>query len=207
MTCLHEEGFQQGRLYDDGPMEIMLRCAVPDRPGALAALAGAIGEAGGDIEAVDVVETEGGVALDDLFVRVDGAEGLRAVVERVRAVEGVQLIHVGPSRGHPGDAITRAAIGLEAILSGAMTMEHGIEALIGGLLRASQVTLEPTGSMPRGNDRVLVLPFAGRALVLRRDYRFTETEIDRARALLRVCRVAARVVDVGKHLGSIDNPL
>jgi hypothetical protein len=33
----------------------LLRVAVPDRPGALGALATAIGRAGGDIKAVDVV--------------------------------------------------------------------------------------------------------------------------------------------------------
>ncbi|MGH8907350.1 MAG: ACT domain-containing protein [Egibacteraceae bacterium] len=180
-------------------MEILLRCAVPDRPGALAALAGAIGSAGGDIEAVDVVESEDGTALDDLFVRVSGPEGLRAVVENVRAVEGVKLIHAGPSRGHPGDAVTRAAIGLEAILSGAMTIEHGVEALVGGLLRATRVTFEAPDDAPACNDRVLVLPFAGHALVLRRDYRFTETEIDRARSLLRVCREAVRTAEQGNH--------
>jgi hypothetical protein len=187
-------------------MEILLRCAVPDQPGKLAMLAGAIGEAGGDIEAVDVVESERGMALDDLFVRVSGPEGLRAVVERVRTVEGVELIHAGPSRGHPGDAVTRAAIGLEAILSGAMTMEHGVEALVGGLLRATQVTLEPPDTAPVANDRLLVLPFGGRALVLRRDYRFTATEIDRARSLLRVCREAARTVAARPQSDAVDNP-
>jgi len=175
-------------------MEVMLRCAVPDKPGRLAELAGAIGRAGGDIEAVDVVESEQGMALDDLFVRVDGTDGLRSVVAHVRAVEGIELIHAGPSRGHPGDAVTRAAIGLEAILSGAMTMEHGVEALMGGPLRATQVRLYLPEAAPHCNDRVLVLPFEGRALVLRRDYRFTATEIDRARSLLRVCREAARAV-------------
>lgn len=169
-------------------------------------LAGAIGEAGGDIEAVDVVESERDIALDDLFVRVSGPEGLRAVVERVRTVEGVELIHAGPSRGHPGDAVTRAAIGLEAILSGAMTMEHGVEALVGGLLRATQVTLESPDTAPIANDRLLVLPFEGRALVLRRDYRFTATEIDRARSLLRVCSEAARTIAAGPQSGAVDNP-
>ncbi|MGH8933041.1 MAG: ACT domain-containing protein [Egibacteraceae bacterium] len=178
-------------------MEVMLRCAVPDEPGRLAELAGAIGEAGGDIDAVDVVESGNGMALDDVFVRVDGPDGLRCVVENVRAVKGVELVHAGPSRGHPGDGVTRAAIGLEAILSGAMTMEHGVEALVGGLLRATRVTLDPPEKAPPGNDRVLVLPFRGRALVLHRDYRFTETEIDRARSLLRVCREAARAVGGG----------
>ncbi|MGH8899302.1 MAG: ACT domain-containing protein [Egibacteraceae bacterium] len=176
-------------------MEIMLRCALPDRPGKLAALAGAISEAGGDIEAVDVVESADGTALDDLFVRINGTDGLRAVVARIQALEDVELIHAGPSRGHPGDAVTRAAIGLEAILSGAMTLTHGVQALLGGLLRASSVTFEAVDQPPREDDCLLVLPFADQILVLRRDYRFTETEIGRARALLRVCGEAARTLD------------
>ncbi len=173
----------------------MLRCALPDQPGRLAALAGAIAEAGGDIEAVDVVESGAEIALDDLFVLVDGSEGLRAVVARVQALEGVELIHAGPSRGHPGDAVTRAAIGLEAILSGAMTLTHGVQALLGGLLRASSVTFEPAQQSPLDDDCLLGLPFADQVLVLRRDYRFTDTEIDRARALLRVCGEAARTLE------------
>lgn len=173
----------------------MLRCALPDQPGRLAALAGAIGEAGGDIEAVDVVESGGDIALDDLFVSVDGPEGLRSVLAGIQALDDVELIHTGPSRGHPGDAITRAAIGLEAILSGAMTLTHGVQALLGGLLRASSITFESADHPPPSDDCLLALPFAGQILVLRRDYRFTDTEIDRARALLRVCREAARTLD------------
>ena len=53
--------------------------------------------------------------------------------------------------------------------------------------------LVPPQQAPLSDDRTVALPFAGRVLVLRRDYRFTETEVDRARALLRVCREAARV--------------
>lgn len=175
-------------------MEILLRCALPDRPGRLAALASAISEAGGDIQAVDVIESADGTALDDLFVRVDGTDGLRTVVAQVQTLEEVKLIHAGPSRGHPGDAVTRAAIGLEAILSGAMTLTHGVQALLGGLLRASTVTFEPPDQAPLDDDCLLVLPFADQILVLRRDYRFTDTEIDRARALLRVCSEAARTI-------------
>lgn len=173
----------------------MLRCALPNRPGRLAALAGAICEAGGDIEAVDVVESGDDIALDDLFVLVDGPEGLRAVVTGVQALGDVELIHAGPSRGHPGDAVTRAAIGLEAILSGAMTLTHGVQALLGGLLRASSVTFVPADQAPSRDDCLLTLPIAGQILVLRRDYRFTDTEIDRAHALLRVCCEAARALN------------
>ena len=178
-------------LREDGRLEVMLRCSVPDRPGALAALAGAIGHAGGDIQAVDVVEQAGDEALDDLVVVVDDAGHLSVLLERVREVPGTTLVHAGPSRGHPGDAVTRLAVGLEAVLSGAMTLENGVKTLLGGLLRASSAEIHPVDDAPAAHDRRLVLPFNGRALVLVRDYRFTDTENDRATALLRVALEAA----------------
>jgi hypothetical protein len=173
-------------------MEIMLRCSMPDQPGALAALAGAIAEAGGDIQGVDVVETAGDRALDDLIVVVaDG--GLRTLVDQVGSLEGFDLIHVGPSRGHPADAVTRLAVGLEMLLNAAMSFEHALETLAGGLLRASSAELVAHAEIPRDGERALVLGVDGRCLVLRRDYRFTHTERQRAEALVRACLEASRV--------------
>lgn len=167
-------------------MEVMLRCSVPDRPGALAVLAGTIGEAGGDIQAVDVVEHGDADALDDLVVVFDDAQQLSTLLQKIESLEGVELVHAGPSRGHPGDAVTRLAVGLEAILNGAMTLEHGVRALLGGLLRASSAEMvEPTRA-PSPTEKRLVLPVEDRLLVLARDYRFTKTERERAEAMLRV---------------------
>ena len=164
----------------------MLRVVLPDRPGALAAVAGAIATVGGDIQAVDVVESQRGVALDDLVVFVDPARG-RALVDAVRAVPGVKVVHAAPSRGHPGDAVTRLAMGVEALLNGAMTPDHGVEALVGGLLRADSVQLLSAESAPVEEPGVLVLECDERALVVRRAYRFTDTERERASAVLRAC--------------------
>ena len=173
-------------------MEVMLRCSVPDRPGALALLTGAIGHCGGDIQAVDVIEHSGGTALDDLVVVFDDSQQVSNLVERIHGLEGVELIHVGPSRGHPGDAVTRVAVGLEAILNGAMTLEHGVRTLLGGLLRASSAEFVAASAAPGTTVKRLVLPVRDRALVLSRDYRFTSTERERAEATLRVALVAAR---------------
>lgn len=173
-------------------MEIMLRCAVPDRPGALAELAGAVGDAGGDIQAVEVVETADGRALDDLVVVV-APDGLRRLVDRLEALADVEVVHVGPSRGHPGDAVARLAVGLQSLLDGAMTVEHAVAALVGGLLRADSAELVGAVDAPRDGARTLVLAFDARLLVVRREYRFTDTERDRAQAILRTALEAARV--------------
>jgi len=167
-------------------MEVMLRCRVPDRPGALATLTGAIGESGGDIQAVDVVETADGHAVDDLLVVVDEPAQLQRILDRVRALEGFTVVHAGASRGHPGDAVTRIAVRLEGLMSGAMTLEHGLAALIGGLLRASRAELLPAGGSEEATDQRLVLAVDDRVLVVERDYRFAAVERERADALLRV---------------------
>jgi hypothetical protein len=174
-------------------MEIMLRCSLPDRPGALATLAGAISEAGGDIQAVDVVETSDGRALDDLVVVIE-PERVRSLVQAIDDQEDIELVHAGPSRGHPGDAVTRLALRLELLLNGAMDRRHAVQTLIGGLLRATAVEVVPAGSAPRAGERVLVLRYGGEAVVVRRDYRFTTTEVERAQAILSVAREAERAL-------------
>lgn len=174
-------------------MEITLRCAVPDRPGTLAAVTGAIGAAGGDIVSVDVVETADGWALDDIGMVIEPSK-VAELVEALRAVDGVKLIHAGPSRGLPGDAVSRLALGIESLLNGAMTLEHAVTTLIGGLLGASRAELVPIDESASGSDTVLVLDFDHQHLIVRRDYRFTDTERERAAAILRTCvEAAARV--------------
>ncbi|HWG93244.1 MAG TPA: ACT domain-containing protein, partial [Mycobacteriales bacterium] len=49
-------------------MSFLLRVVLPDRPGMLGALATALGEAGGDILSLDVVERGPDGAVDDLVV-------------------------------------------------------------------------------------------------------------------------------------------
>ncbi len=172
-------------------MEITLRCDVPDRPGTLAAVTGAISAAGGDIVAVDVVETANGRALDDLGIVIEPAR-MQALIDAVRSVDDVVLVHAGPSRGLPGDAVARLALGVESLLNGAMTLEHAVSALVGGLLGASRAELVPAGAPMARTDTVLVLDFDSQQLVLERDYRFTDTERERAAAILRTCLEAAR---------------
>ncbi len=170
-------------------MEIMLRCELDDTPGSLAQLAGTIGEAGGDIQSVDVVETEDGRVLDDLLVVIDGERGA-ALLRTLEALPGVTLVHAGPSRGHPGDAVTRLAVGLEALLDGQAPVERGLPTLIGGMLRASSAELVARVEAPRPSSKTLVLDVDARVLVVRRDYRFTDTERERAAALLRLALLA-----------------
>lgn len=172
-------------------MEVLLRCTLPDLPGQLATLAGAIGEAGGDIQAVTVVESRDGVALDDLWVVT---QDLATIREHIATLDGVRLVHAGPSRGQPGDAVTRLAMGVEALLTGAMTLDHAVRVLVGGLLHASSAELRPAEEVTAVRDRrVLHLRFGDEVLVLTREYRFAEAEAERAATVLQTCWEAAMV--------------
>ncbi|MCU1677759.1 MAG: amino acid-binding protein [Frankiales bacterium] len=51
-------------------MSYLLRVALPDRPGALGAVATAIGAVGGDIESIVVVERTAEAAVDDILVHL-----------------------------------------------------------------------------------------------------------------------------------------
>lgn len=170
-------------------MEMMLRCALPDRPGSLARLAGAIGEVGADIEAVEVVAVEDGRALDDLVVVVDGATQGQALLERLEGLPDIEVVMAQPSRGHPGDGVARAAVGIEALLTGSAEPDRGIVALVGGLMRAEQA--EIVDDPPAADRKRLVLACGRRWLVVERSHRFTDVERQRAEALARVGVLAA----------------
>lgn len=179
-------------------MEVHLRCELPDKRGMLATLAGAISEAGADIQAIDVVDSRDGVATDDLWVVTDD---LTAIVEHIGALEGVRLVHSGVSRGGPGDISSRMAAGLDTLLSGAMRADQALPTIIGGALLAGTAVVEPSGGWPDQKDRrVLRLPVTAGTLVLTREYRFLDPEIQRAHQLLAVCERA--IAAVTAHGGS-----
>jgi hypothetical protein len=71
----------------------LVRVWLPDRPGALGAVASRVGAVGGDIVAVDVVDRGGGQAVDDLVVELP-SDHLDLMVREVRAVDGVEVEEV-----------------------------------------------------------------------------------------------------------------
>jgi malate dehydrogenase (oxaloacetate-decarboxylating) len=72
----------------------VLRVRLGNHPGAFAQLAAAIGEAGGLLGAIDLVRVEGKTKIRDVNVLADDEAHLHAIVEAVRAVEGIDVVHV-----------------------------------------------------------------------------------------------------------------
>ena len=81
-----------------------LRISVPDRPGSLGRVTSAIGSAGGDIAKVDVLESEAGRALDDVFVQVRDPAHLDRLRRTVESLPGVTIngaqCPAPPATGH-----------------------------------------------------------------------------------------------------------
>ncbi|WP_370325151.1 ACT domain-containing protein [Euzebya sp.] len=68
-------------------MRFALRLSLPDRRGALSAVASAIGRAGGNIVSLDVIDSVDGMAVDDVTVEADAdADALRRAIEEVPSV-------------------------------------------------------------------------------------------------------------------------
>src|SRR5689334_11499629 len=75
-------------------VSFLLRVVLPDRPGALGAVATALGVAGADILSVDVIEREPGRATDDLVVELPPGRLADSLVTAASSVEGVQVASI-----------------------------------------------------------------------------------------------------------------
>jgi hypothetical protein len=77
----------------------LIRVVLPDRPGALGAVATAIGHAGGDILSVDIVERSPGQATDDLVVELPADRLADSLVSAAASVPGVRVESIRPYAG------------------------------------------------------------------------------------------------------------
>jgi len=71
-----------------------LRVHLDDRPGAFADLARAIGDAGGNLGAIDLVRVERGKKIRDITVDAASADHIEQIVATVRLLDGVEVEHV-----------------------------------------------------------------------------------------------------------------
>jgi hypothetical protein len=69
----------------------VLRVWVPDRPGALGAVASRIGAVRGDLVGIDILERGGGRAIDELVVELPRVDLVDLLVAEVSEVDGVDV--------------------------------------------------------------------------------------------------------------------
>ena len=80
-------------------MSYLLRLTLPDRPGALGAVATALGAVGADILSVDVIERAPGSAVDDFVVEVPPDQLADSLVTAAATVPGVHVESIRPYAG------------------------------------------------------------------------------------------------------------
>ncbi|GAA3818450.1 ACT domain-containing protein [Nocardioides panacisoli] len=75
-------------------MPFLLRVELPDVPGSLGRVASAIGMAGGDIEAIEIVEKRDGVALDDVLLETAPGTMPDSIVSACNALDDVRVVWI-----------------------------------------------------------------------------------------------------------------
>lgn len=75
-------------------MPFLLRVSLPDVPGSLGRVATAIGEAGGDIEAIEIVDKRGDVAVDDVLLETLPGIMPDSIVSACNALDGVEVLWI-----------------------------------------------------------------------------------------------------------------
>jgi hypothetical protein len=77
-------------------MSYLLRVELPDVPGSLGRLASAIGRAGANIDAIEIVGRDGarGTAIDDVFIAPDAEVMPDSIVSACNSLEGVQVLWI-----------------------------------------------------------------------------------------------------------------
>ena len=90
----------------------VVRVWLPDRPGALGAVASRIGAVRGDVVGIEILERGAGRAVDELVVELPDASLLGLLVGEVGEVDGVDVEDVRPAADRPdgrADALDAAA--------------------------------------------------------------------------------------------------
>lgn len=92
----------------------IVRVWMPDRPGALGAVASRIGAVRGDLIGIEILERGGGRAIDELVIDLPAADLLDLLVQEIGEVDGVDVEHVRPQveslRDARLDALETAAL-------------------------------------------------------------------------------------------------
>jgi hypothetical protein len=93
---------------------LLLRVWLPDRPGALGAVASRIGAVRGDVVGIDILERGAGRVIDELVVELPDHDLVPLLLQEIANVDGVDVEDVRPVadgvRDHRLDALETAAL-------------------------------------------------------------------------------------------------
>jgi hypothetical protein len=84
----------------------LIRVQLPDRPGALGAVASRIGSVGGDVVSIDILQRDDGVVVDEVGVGLAGEHLVDLVREEILEVDGVSIESIRPVEDPMPDRLT-----------------------------------------------------------------------------------------------------
>jgi hypothetical protein len=87
---------------DETAGRYVIRVWLPDRPGALGAVASRIGSVAGDLTGIEIIDRGGGSAIDELTVEL-ASDHLDLALREIRAVDGVRVESVRTLDQPPDD--------------------------------------------------------------------------------------------------------
>jgi len=202
----------------------VVRVWLPDRPGALGAVASRIGAVRGDVVGIDILGREGGRAIDEMVVQLADADLVSLLVAEIGEVDGVEIESVRPinTERNPQVDILETVSALVA----AATEHEVIDKLAGGLVDYLQATwciarvadadvdlvslgdvpdretvdsaLSQNGAKVEPDTAIMVLEATGASLLLGRPRRpFRDRERRQLGLLVRIADV--RLVELGSR--------
>ncbi len=131
----------------------VVRVWVPDRPGALGAVASRIGAVRGDLVGIDILERGGGRAIDELLVDLPDEDLVPLLITEVSEVDGVDVEDVRPAADWLSDPR------LDALETAAVLVDqHNVSALLDRL--ASHAAHDFTGDWAAVVDLSSPVPLA-----------------------------------------------
>ncbi len=107
----------------------VLRVWLPDRPGALGAVASRIGAVKGDVVGIEILETGSGQAVDELVVQLPDATLVDLLIAEVRQVDGAHVEEVR-SIGTGGHDPLGAVLETTALLVGAHSQQALLDVVV-----------------------------------------------------------------------------
>jgi hypothetical protein len=112
----------------------LLRVELPDLPGSLGRLATAIGDAGGNINAIEIVGSSDGRAIDDVFLSARSGVMPDNIVSAVQEVEGMEVLWINRYAGG-----SNIFLDLEAVEAMTANPSRAIDTLVDLLPRVFRV--------------------------------------------------------------------
>ena len=106
----------------------VVRVWVPDRPGALGAVASRVGAVRGDLVGIDILERGAGRAIDELVVDLPDDDLVPLLIAEISQVDGVDVEDVRPAHGLPDPRL--AALEAAALIVEELTPDGLLAALV-----------------------------------------------------------------------------